>query len=405
MATIERVNIEDVFPLEDEFGNDLASRDYSKKVNQEYVHQLARSMREKGVPDEMVTLVRDGGIYRIKAGNSRVMAMRELGTKSFQAIVEDESTLQEVIETVIRTNTKKKYEPEEESCFVRQLAMFATDEHVAEVTGIDTKDVAKIRKAAKVVDDSADDMSLLRLITIGEFADDPEAVETLTNCSEREYQTIARRLRERKKKQQSADALASELEAAGIPQVKSPKGLRLVANVNKVSQLPENLPEGTVAMPHSVQGFYMLLAPMEAEQTAQQQQEDAGRAEAEAMAALHLEGTMRRRKWLAKALERPGGLLNLTKRTEEWRERYPDTVDEFCKTTCASLRVGPSDIVRLFEAWNDSRHNGILDGAGRPRFYACETYVDLIDLMESDGYEPSEDEWEIYRKAQKHLEG
>jgi hypothetical protein len=333
------------------------------------------------------------------------MAMRELGTKSFQAIVEDESTLQEVIETVIRTNTKKKYEPEEESCFVRQLAMFATDEHVAEVTGIDTKDVAKIRKAAKVVDDSADDMSLLRLITIGEFADDPEAVETLTNCSEREYQTIARRLRERKKKQQSADALASELEAAGIPQVKSPKGLRLVANVNKVSQLPENLPEGTVAMPHSVQGFYMLLAPMEAEQTAQQQQEDAGRAEAEAMAALHLEGTMRRRKWLAKALERPGGLLNLTKRTEEWRERYPDTVDEFCKTTCASLRVGPSDIVRLFEAWNDSRHNGILDGAGRPRSYACETYVDLIDLMESDGYEPSEDEWEIYRKAQKHLEG
>lgn len=72
-AVIETVSIEDVYPLVDEFGNDLARRDYTLKENQAYVQELARSMRSKGIPDEMVTLVRDGGIYRIKAGNSRII--------------------------------------------------------------------------------------------------------------------------------------------------------------------------------------------------------------------------------------------------------------------------------------------------------------------------------------------
>ena len=180
-AVIETVNIEDVYPLVDEFGNDLATRDYSTKENQAYVKELARSMRAKGIPDEMVTLVRDGGIYRVKAGNSRVMAMRELGTKTFPAIVEDESTEKAVLECVVRTNTKKKYAATEESRFVRQLTMFGDDEYVSEVSGIEVEKVAKVRRAAEVVDDAADDMSLLRLATIGEFADDPEAVEALTN--------------------------------------------------------------------------------------------------------------------------------------------------------------------------------------------------------------------------------
>ena len=217
MATvIETVNIEDVYPLVDEFGNDLARRDYSLKENQAYVQELARSMRSKGIPDEMVTLVRDGGIYRIKAGNSRIMAMRELGTKAFPAIVEDESTLQAAIETVVRTNTKKKYEAVEESRFVRQLAMFGTDEYVAEVSGLTVEKAAKVRRAAKVVEDAADDMSLMRLIAIGEFADDPEAVAALTNCSEREYQTVAKRFETRRKKESAANDLAGELAARGI---------------------------------------------------------------------------------------------------------------------------------------------------------------------------------------------
>lgn len=79
MPTIETVNIDDVYPWEDEYGNEFLSRDYSTKENQRYVQRLADSMRAKGVPDEPVQLSRDGGIFRIVSGNSRVRAMRQIG--------------------------------------------------------------------------------------------------------------------------------------------------------------------------------------------------------------------------------------------------------------------------------------------------------------------------------------
>jgi len=78
---IERVRIEDVYPVEDEYGNQYLSRDYSLKENQRYIEELAASFDQKtGEPNEPPVLVRDGGIYRIKAGNTRIMAMRSLGT-------------------------------------------------------------------------------------------------------------------------------------------------------------------------------------------------------------------------------------------------------------------------------------------------------------------------------------
>ncbi len=412
-AVIETVSIEDVYPLVDEFGNDLATRDYSTKANQAYVEELARSMRAKGIPDEMVTLVRDGGIYRIKAGNSRVMAMRKLGTKAFPAIVEDESTEQAVLETVVRTNTKKKYEAVEESRFIRQLTMFGDDEYVSEVSGIEVEKVAKVRRAAEVVDDAADDMSLLRLATIGEFADDPEAVEALTNCKESEYITIAKRFEARRKKEQGASALSQELEQRGIPLVDDAAGLALVANVNKVSQIPDELPEGSVAMRHHIPGFFMILKPAaddgqaaEPGQAGQREERDGARAEAEAMAILYAEGTERRRAWLSEQLQAQSLLPALSRLVEESESRHAPLVRAFLDATeTKRLNVGQSEIVLLFEAMNDAPGGGILDGSGRPRTKACRNYTDLLDAMEADGYEPSEDEQGIYQKAKDHLEG
>lgn len=405
---IETVNIEDVYPLVDEFGNDLATRDYSTKENKAYVEELARSMRAKGIPDEMVTLVRDGGIYRIKAGNSRVMAMRKLGTKTFPAIVEDESTEQAVIETVVRTNTKKKYEAVEESRFIRQLAMFGTDEYVAEVSGIEVEKVAKVRRAAKVVQDAADDMSLLRLMAIGEFADDPEAVEALTNCSEREYQTIAKRFEARRKKEKGADDLAQELEARGIPVVSDPAGMALVANVNKAAMIPADLPDGCVAAPHNSAGFFMILRPAPEEQAAEPEQieeENAARAMADAMAALYAEGTANRRAWLAEQLSAQSLLPNLSRLVAASETRHAPLVKAFLDATGTKrLNVGHSEIVLLFEGMNDASGRGILDAAGKPRAKACRDYIDLLDAMEADGYEPDEDEQGIYQQAKDHME-
>ncbi len=264
-AVIETVSIENVYPLVDEFGNDLATRDYSTKANQAYVEELARSMRAKGIPDEMVTLVRDGGIYRIKAGNSRIMAMKELGTKTFPAIVEDESTLQAVIETVVRTNTKKKYEAVEESRFVRQLAMFGTDEYVAEVSGLTVEKAAKVRRAAKVVEDAADDMSLMRLIAIADFEDDPDAVELLTTCSERDFPEVERNARDRRARRERLAALCAALEAREVPLADSGDGLRFLRSVEAAADIPDELPEGCVAVPKRWGDGFELRCPVEEE--------------------------------------------------------------------------------------------------------------------------------------------
>lgn len=405
-AVIETVNIEDVYPLVDEYGNNLATRDYSTKENQEYVKELARSMRAKGIPDEMVTLVRDGGIYRIKAGNSRVEAMKQLGTKTFPAIVEDESTEQAALETVIRTNTKKKYEAAEESRFVRKLQLFCDDAYVAEVTGMEAEKVAKVRRAAEVVDDAADDMSLLRLIAIGEFADDPEAVDALTKCKESEYATMAKRFESRRKKEKGANALREEIERRGIEIVEDAAGMDLVANVNKASMIPEELPDGCVAMPHSITGFFMLLAPQSEQADPEKDGANDARAKAEAMAALYAEGAARRRAWLAEQLAMQSILPAISHRVEANESRHSPIVKAFLNATGTErLNVGPSEIIVLFEILNDASGPGITDGAGKYRTKACRNYASLLDAMEADGYEPDDDERDIYKQAKDHLEG
>lgn len=219
-TTIETVKVEDIYPLEDEYGNDMATRDYSLEVNKEYVRELADSFGPDGTPDELITLVRDKGIYRVKAGNSRVRAMELLGTKECQAIVEDidgeEAMAQAIVETVVRTNTKKKYEALEESSFVRQLHMFGDDQYVSEVSGIEVEKVARMRKAVEIVDDAAEDMSLLRLIAIGEFADNEEDVEALTNCKESDFQRIYNGIVRRRENQRKCEEIEAALSGAGI---------------------------------------------------------------------------------------------------------------------------------------------------------------------------------------------
>ena len=217
---IETVRLEDVHPIKDEYGNEYTSRDYSTKANKAYVQELAESMRAKGEPDEPITLIQDGGIYYIKAGRSRYEAMKLLGTEKCQAIIDEDDTVQSVLETVIRTDTKKKYEDVEKSRYVQQLAMFGNDEYVSGVTGIEPAKVAKIRRARVVVDEAGDDMTIDRLFLIDEFSDDPVAVEKLTRCKESEAASLAVRLRREREAKERQDAFEAALEPLGVPVVK-----------------------------------------------------------------------------------------------------------------------------------------------------------------------------------------
>ena len=265
MQVIEVVSIDDVYPVEDEYGNQYLSRDYSTKENRAYVEALARSMAKKGVPDELVTLVRDGGIYRVKAGNSRVMAMRQLGTKTFPAVIDEDDTPEALIEAAIRTDEKKAYEPVEKSRLVQQLALIASDEYVSEAVGIEPEKVAKVRRARRLVDDAADDMSLLRLIAIADFEDDPDAVELLTTCSERDFPEVERLERDRRARRERLAALCAALEARGVPLADSGDGLRFMCSVESASDIPDELPDGCVAVPKRWGDGFELRCPVEEE--------------------------------------------------------------------------------------------------------------------------------------------
>lgn len=408
MPTIETVNIEDVYPLQDEYGNNLARRDYSLKANQEYVKELARSMQTNGgKPDELVTLVRDGGIYRIKAGNSRIEAMKLLGTKSFDAIVEDENTLQSAIAAVIRTNTKKKYEALEESRFVQQYTLFeVSDEVVADVANIPVEQVKKVRKAKEVVDEVASyDMSLFRLAAIGEFADDPEAVEALTNCTEREYQAIAERFRSKRKRNAAEDELLQAIQAHGIDVVADAKGMNLVRTIQKPGDIPDELPEGTVATKHSVPGFYMLMQPAKPAEVVNDEREQ-GRADFEAMRYRQREGARRRAAWVASKFPTLGALSPLKSLCSLVRDnpsRFSAPAKSFMQLAgIEDMPVGATEIAARFM---DLNGDCILDIHGKPRKAACTSYINLLDALEQDGYEPDEDEQQIYQTAHDSLEG
>lgn len=406
MQVIETVSIDDVYPLQDEYGNNLASRDYSIKANQEYVKELARSMESKGgVPDELVTLVRDGGIYRIKAGNSRVEAMKLLGTKTFPAIIDDEDTVQSVIETVIRTNTKKKYEAVEESRFVQQLAMFGTDEYVADVSGIEVEKVAKIRRVMGAVDDAGQDMTLTRMILMDEFIGDAEAIAALTNCPERECDAIAERFRAKRRRSAAEDELLQAIQSRGINVVADATGMNLVRTVQKPSDIPTELPDGVVAAKHSVPGFYMLMQPAKPAEVVDDERER-GRADFEAMRYRQREGTRRRAAWIASKfsdLNGLGSLKSLCTLVKDDPSRFGPTEKSFMQfAEIKDMPVGPAEIAKRFIAING---DCILDVHGKPRKAACQGYISLLDAMEQDGYEPDEDEQQIYQTAHDSLEG
>ena len=150
----------------------------------------------------------------------------------------------------------------------------------------------------------------------------------------------------------------------------------------------------------------MLLAPAKSKaQDSSKPEEDAKRAEVEAMTALYKEGTKRRREWLAEQFTVQSLLPNLSRLVEESAGRFGPSVREFMEATETTyLRVGYYEIIAQFEEYNGRHDMSILDWGGKPAPYRCRDYMKLIDTMKADGYEPSEDEWDIYHKAEEYLE-
>lgn len=400
MTTIETVKVEDIYPLEDEYGNDMATRDYSLEVNQRYVEELADSFGPDGTPDELITLVRDKGIYRVKAGNSRVRAMELLGTKECQAIVEDidgeEAMAQAIVETVVRTNTKKKYEALEESSFVRQLHMFGDDAYVSEVSGIEVEKVARVRKAVELVDDAADDMSLLRLIAIGEFAEDEDAVESLTNCKEKDFQDIYDALVRRRENQRRREEIEAALSEAGIELVEErPEGYSYESWFDKVDDVA-NLSTDAKVMRVIGASYYIVYLPSgDAEEV---DPEEEARKEA-----IALRNARYKRAYESRAAFVAEHVFDdMHELVEEADESpYSWDVDHFAKKHGIELPVGPAHVIAAYvtlegEPWSWRKEYDEEDDMRQ--------FVDLTDCLKSHGYEPPQEEADLYDEVAAALE-
>lgn len=210
MLELKRVKVADIYPLEDEYGNKFLSRDYSLEANKRYVRELAASFGPSGEPDEQVKLIRDGDVYRIKAGNSRVMAMRELGTEECWAVIDSEDTVQSVLETVVRTDVKKTYEDIEKSRYIQQLAMFGDDEYVSEVSRISAENVAKMRRGRALAADKAEQYTLDRLYAIGEFEDDKDALDQIMKAKETSLFAVVDSLRRKRRNEEEKQAFIKQ---------------------------------------------------------------------------------------------------------------------------------------------------------------------------------------------------
>ncbi|MBQ9041611.1 MAG: hypothetical protein IJ111_02220 [Eggerthellaceae bacterium] len=212
MLELKRVRVADIYPLEDEYGNKFLSRDYSLEANKKYVRELAASFGPSGEPDEQVKLIRDGDVYRIKAGNSRVMAMRELGTEECWAVIDSDDTVQSVLETTVRTDVKKTYEDIEKSRYIQQLALFGDDQYVSEVSRINIEDAAKMRRGRALAADKADQYTLDRLYAIGEFEGDDDALEQIMGAKETNLLAVVHSLRSKRKVEEDRAAFIRKAE-------------------------------------------------------------------------------------------------------------------------------------------------------------------------------------------------
>lgn len=398
-TTIETVKVEDIYPLEDEYGNDMATRDYSLEVNKEYVRELADSFGPDGTPDELITLVRDKGIYRVKAGNSRVRAMELLGTKECQAIVEDidgeEAMAQAIVETVVRTNTKKKYEALEESSFVRQLHMFGDDAYVSEVSGIEVEKVARLRRAVEIVDDAADDMSLLRLIAIGEFADNEEDVEALTNCKESDFQRIYNGIVRRRENQRKCEEIEAALSGAGIELVEErPDGYAYDSWFDEVGDVA-NLSADAKVTRNNYSNYYNVYLPADEKEVSP---EEEARKESIALRKARYEKASESRAAFV-AAHVNDDMHELVEKADD--SPYSWDVDHFARKHGIEMPVGPAHVIAAFVVLDSKPYSWSNEYDDED---SLKQFIELTDYLKAHGYEPPQEEIDLYDEVREALE-
>lgn len=411
MLKIETVNIDDVYAPEDEFGNKFLSRDYSTKENQEYIQKLADDIKSKGAPEEPVVLVKDGGNYIVKTGNTRVEAMRLNGVKKFEAVIDLDATPEDALrlaEAAYRTNLKKTYSPVEQAKISQQLFAFCPDDYkVADVVHDDPDNIKKMRRGYSLAKErggsEVEQMTLDHFRAISDFEGDEDAIDKLMSSSEADVERTYRNLCKQRTIKKNLDEIEAKLSYLGINVFEeAPEGYSYECFVHEVEELDaENFAPGVFdpddwAASKGVDNFALF-------KKNEDRSEDAAMCEA-----------LRIRKDKMKLVERS--------RREFFKHKFPDLpsykeyadgaqalhhgpfysgLDYLIDDLELTIDIDPTiNMINVFYC----EHDALLDLEGNisSRSEAC-YFKNTTEALVNDGYMPPEIELELVEEAEAFL--
>lgn len=418
MQTMELVDIEDVYPYEE---NDVRMnpRDVTSRECREYIAQLAEQFRHNrlnpGQPRVRPILYRDGGIYQIVDGECRYEAMKLAGTRRFYADVFDdladaETARQEAAKAMVETDAKRALTPEEMSRGIQtMLALDVPDEEIAASARIDAGKVGRARRAARATGDAAYDMTLDRLLAIGEFdgsvEGDDEAVAALRDCAQGEWRYVYERAVKQRAHNAAAAAVRAVCAERGCAEYEgeAPEGTVHADSVflderaaERVASVLDETPGATC----QVGGNWVEIRRPETEEDRSEEEGRRERRDAESRERDHhrelwdVEASAQET-WLVRGL---ADLASIPRTAALLADRVMETTSDLVSRTGAELDFSPTpEIVAVgwCRSWRPTEFTAVAAAMGRLQVYQAtgeqaRAYAELADAMEGDGYEEND---------------
>lgn len=399
---LEVVSIDDVYPNEN-----------NPRKKFEGIKELAASFdlnkERPGEPFIPPILVRDGGIYHIVDGERRYRAMQSRKLAKFTANVCEDFDEANALVAAMATDDKQPLSDIEKSRGVQQMLLLGVDPASVDKATKGKNRAKRVNHAMILVDDAAEDMSLDRLLAIDEFADDKEAVEELTNCSEKEWPKIADELRTRKKRRLEYSVLRKEIEKRGWKIVgHQPEGYkyRTYVELSQLNFVAENyqksLANGAVFVLHEwdferkayAEMFVPIKENEDPEEAKRNQELDEIRAQLDHAAE-------NRKEWIVGKIKNndpcPNVEKQLYKTIFQSFQLNEFEINEHEPLCMVAKAIGYLNLPKLDGMWVTEIYNGKCTSQGQYKNFR--SYLEPVLACIVDGYEPCNWEKELYDKC------
>lgn len=399
---LEVVNIDDVYPNEN-----------NPRKNFEGIKELAESFdlnqERPGEPFIPPILVRDGGIYHIVDGERRYRAMQSRKLTKFTANVCEDFDEANALVAAMATDDKQPLSDIEKSRGVQQMLLLGVDPKSVDKATRSKGKAIRVNHAMLLVDDAAEDMSLDRLLAIDEFADDKQAVERLTNCTEKEWPKIADELRTQKKRKLEYSVLRKEIKKRGWKIVGHQPGgykYRTYVERNQLDFVEENyqkaLANGAVFVLHEQdmerKAYAEMFVPIkeneDPEEAKRNQELDEIRAQLDHAAE-------NRKEWIKEKIKNndpcPNVEKQLYKAIFQSFQLNEFEINEHKPLCMVAKAIGYLNLPKLNGMWVTEIYNGKCTSQGQ--YENFRSYFEPVLSCIVDGYEPCNWEKELYDKC------